>query len=203
MPNLIQALDISGAVFAFISTVYYVKADNLAWPTGLISSSFNIILFALTGIYGDMGCEVIYFVSMFYGWYFWTHSKGNQTERPITHLTRKQFFTLTTLALTGITLLSLFLWKYTNSQVPLWDASTTVLALSAQWMICRKIIQCWYLWFIVDALYIGLYFHKGIPAHGILFMVYLGLAIAGFLNWRRIRNQSAISEYDLPELNLR
>ncbi len=186
MTNLTHILDVSGAIFAFISTIYYIKADPLAWPTGLISSTFNIILFAITGIYGDMGCEIIYFISMFYGWFLWTHPRGEQAELPITNLTSLQFWTLGSIALTSMALLTLFLANYTNSQVPLWDASTTVLALTAQWMICKKIVECWYLWFIVDAMYIGLYFHKGIPAHGILYMIYLGLAIAGLINWRRL-----------------
>lgn len=186
MPNLTHALDIAGAVSAFISTIYYVKADIRAWPTGLVSCTFNIILFAMTGIYGDMGCEVVYFISMLYGWFLWTHPKENQTELPITHISSAQFWTLGSIAIASIFALALFLAKYTNSQVPLWDASTTVLALSAQWMTCKKIIECWCLWFIVDALCIGLYFHKGIPAHGVLFTIYLGLAITGFLNWRRL-----------------
>lgn len=191
MSNLIHSIDLSGAIFAFISTIYYVKADMLAWPMGLISSGLNIFLFAMTGIYGDMGCEMIYFISMLYGWYLWTHPRENQAEFPITNISSQQFWKLGSIAIISTFLLALFLAKYTNSQVPFWDASTTVLALTAQWMICKKIIECWYLWFIVDVMYIGLYFHKGIPAHGILFTIYLGLALAGLFNWRRLMNLSS------------
>lgn len=191
MTNFIHFLDISGAIFAFISTLYYVKADNLAWPTGLLSSGLNIILFAITRIYGDMGCEIIYFISMFYGWYLWTHPKTGQKELRISHLSISLFTILLSVALTSFMLLALFLAKFTNSQIPIWDASTTVLALTAQWMICKKIIECWYLWFVVDALYVGLYFYKGIPAHGILFMIYLCLAIIGLLNWRRLMERES------------
>lgn len=196
MSKLIHILDISGAILAFISTLYFVKADILAWPSGVISCMVDFTLFALTGIYGDMGLEVIYFISMFYGWYVWTHPKKNQQELPISSITNSQFWTLGSITLTSIALLTIFLGKFTNSQVPLWDASTTVLSIMAQWMICKKIIECWYVWFTVDFMYVGLYFHKGIPAHGILFMIYLGLAIAGFLNWRRLMGQSAKSQID-------
>ncbi|AAO91223.1 nicotinamide riboside transporter PnuC [Coxiella burnetii] len=186
MKFLLHALDISGAIFAFFSTVFYVKADKWAWPIGAIATALNIVLYGLTGIYGDMTLEGIYFLSMFYGWYQWTRGSLAIGELPISNLSWRLAVILSVLAAGGIWGVAELLKHFTNSQVPYLDAVTTVLSLIAQWMICKKIIQTWFLWFIVDAIYVGLYLYKGIPAHSILLVIYLGLAVAGYLRWQKL-----------------
>ncbi len=179
-------LDIIGAIFAFISTVYYIKADKLAWPFGLVAICINAFLYYQTGIYGDMSLEFIYFISTFYGWYQWTHGGNKRSELPIRNISPALTLKLIIIATVGITIAHFILVHYTNSKVPLLDATTTVLSLIAQWLICKKYIQCWFLWFIVDALYVGLYFYKGIPAHSVLLVVYLGMAVVGFMRWKKL-----------------
>ncbi len=133
-----------------------------------------------------MTLEGIYFLSMFYGWYQWTRGSFVIGEWPILNLSWRLPVILSVLAARGIFGVAELLKHFTNSQAPYLDSLTTVLSLIAQWMICRKIIQTWFLWFIVDAIYVGLYLYKGIPAHSILLVIYLGLAVAGYLRWRKL-----------------
>lgn len=184
--SFIHALDIIGSIFSLICTLYYVRANVLAWPTGLVASSLNIILYFYSGLYGDMSLEGFYFLSTFYGWYIWLRGGAHHQQREITRITAKHALILVLITVIGIEAVHFYLAHYTNSQVPYWDATTTVISLVAQWLICRKIIECWYLWFIVDAMYVGLYFYKGIDAHSILLVIYVGLAVAGYLRWRKL-----------------
>ena len=196
-----HSLDILGSIFALISTLYYIKADKLAWPIGLVAICINGILYFQTGIYGDMSLEGIYFVSTFYGWYQWSRGGNNHAELEITHLTKNNAFLLTTIAVISISNPAYTLIHFTNSQVPYWDATTTVLSLVAQWLICKKIIECWIMWFIVDALYVGLYIYKGIPAHSVLLIIYLGLAVAGYIRWYRLmKKESNYSDPVIPDI---
>ena len=182
-PILIHSLDIIGAVFSFISTLFYIRASTHAWPASLIAISINIALYMLTGLYADTLKEGIYWASCILGWYWWLHGGINKEKLAITKLTAKHGLVLSGVAGFSICLLAFALMHFTNSQVPYWDATTTVLSLIAQWLICRKIIACWILWFIVDALYTGLYFYKGLPAHGILLIVYTAMAVIGYVVW--------------------
>jgi len=167
--TLIHSFDIVGSIFSFLSTIYYIRAKNTAWPLALLAISVNLALYTLTGLYADAGKESIYLFFSLYGWYWWTHIGKNHNERHITNITATHALVLSGITGFSIYALSLFLLYFTNSQVPYWDAMTTVLSLAAQWLICRKIIQCWVLWFIVDAMYAGLYFYKGIPVHGFFY----------------------------------
>lgn len=178
-------LDTIGTIFGFISTICYIRVSSLAWPIGLIAIICDMILFLQKGIYGDLGLNGIYLIMTIYGWYNWKFGGENKSELPITNCSKNLWLSLSIISITGIILLALFLKFYTNSQVPILDAITTIISLVAQWLICRKIIQCWHLWFLVDALYVGLYLFKGIPAHALLNVVYLTMAITGYYSWKR------------------
>ena len=103
-----------------------------------------------------------------YGWYQWLYGGTNRSALPITTLNTKSTAILSIIATLSIAIVVLLLKFYTNSTVPYLDATTTVLSIVAQWLICRKIIQCWHMWFIIDSMYVGMYYYKGIPAHMLL-----------------------------------
>lgn len=184
-----NVLDFLGAFFAFVATIYYVRAHPGAWPISLSAIAVNIFLYWRKGLYGDTGLQLVYIAMIFYGWWQWLHgnkkNKKQHAELPITRGSSKTVFSLLLLSLLGVTAGSLMLRFFTDSQVPYWDATTTVLSLLGQWLMCRKIIETWVVWFVVDALFAGLYIYKGIPMHALLQLVYLGMAVAGYLNWAR------------------
>lgn len=183
--KMIETLDIIGASLAFISTIFYIRISILAWPISLISLCISLSLYWHKGIYGDMGLHIIYISMSIYGWYAWKFGGRKHSELPISSLTFSLTTKLALIATIGISALYFILSHYTNSQIPLWDATTTILSLIAEWMICRKIIQCWGLWFLMDASFVGIYFFKGLPAHAILNIVYVGMAVAGYWRWQR------------------
>lgn len=201
-PSIKYWLDIVGAVFSFASTLFYIKIDKRAWPIGLCAIGINIFLYYQTGIYGDMSLEIVYFVLTFYGWYQWMWGGGNHDNLPITHLTPKLGLLLSFIAGTGSWACAILLIKFTHSQVPYWDAITTVLSLIAQWMICKKILETWVVWLVVDAMYVGLYFNKALPFHSALLVIYCGLAIVGWWRWRKqcMQNQGRHILIDKPPL---
>lgn len=179
-------LDVVGALFSLISTYLFVTTHILAWPFGVIATLFNATLYYQTGIYGDASLELIYCASMFYGWYQWRYG-GEQSEGvPISTLTLSQAIPLLITASLGTTLLYYLLTHHTHSQLPLQDAITTTLSLLAQYLLCKKIIETWLLWFIVDALYIEIYFHQSLPFHTGLLVIYLGMVVMGYVQWKKL-----------------
>lgn len=186
--SALHTLDFWGSLLAFIATIYYVRAHIFAWLLSLAAISINVLLYWRKGIYGDMGLQFVYFGMIIYGWWQWLHGNKccNTAQRqalPISHIKPITALFLSIGGLLGIIGGSCVLRLYTNSQVPYWDAVTTVLSLTAQWLMCRKIIETWILWFVVDALYAGLYVYKGIPIHAVLQFIYLVMAFAGYINW--------------------
>ncbi|MFM8840893.1 MAG: nicotinamide mononucleotide transporter [bacterium] len=50
----------------------------------------------------------------------------------------------------------------------------------------RKRIQHWYMWILVDTLYIGLYIYKNLLLTAILYAIFLLMAIQGIIEWKKV-----------------
>ena len=75
---------------------------------------------------------------------------------------------------------------HTDADFPYWDATTTVLSVLAQYLMERRFLQSWLVWITVDVLAIGLYWQKDLTPTAALYVIFLGMAIAGYVSWRRV-----------------
>jgi nicotinamide mononucleotide transporter len=182
-------LDPIGASLSLLCTYYFTSARRSAWVLELLAITINAFLYWQTALYGAVIKDGIYFVSILYGWYQWSMVGVEGSLRPIRYLTLKELLNLSAMAAIGIFILFQCLSRFTQSDVPLWDAANTVLSLLAQYLLCIKAIECWILWFIVDISIALLQFYKEIPFHSAVHWLYLGLAVVGFIRWRRIYRQ--------------
>ncbi len=177
-----NTLDILGSSLGLLDTILLIRASIWAWPVGIAAILLNLVLYCHTALYADAALQVFYLSFYCYGWWYW--QRKSAAEITISNLNKQQLARLLMLIIFSSGVISFFLFYYTNSTTPLWDASTTVIALAAQWCTCRKMIENWLLWFVNDALYAGLYLHKSLPFHCLEHLLYLGFAVSGYLVWR-------------------
>ena len=61
-------------------SVYLSARENIwSWPTAIVNVGLYIIVFRRTGLYSDMGLQVVYLVLSIYGWYEWLYG-GKQSH---------------------------------------------------------------------------------------------------------------------------
>ncbi|HLD17234.1 MAG TPA: nicotinamide riboside transporter PnuC [Coxiellaceae bacterium] len=191
------SVDFISSCASLISTLFFARASQWGWPAGMVSTSVNAYLYYRIGLYGELGLEALYFLSMFYGWYEWRHGGRQHRALPIRYARPRLKILLVILGSVGIVICTLFLENMTDSKVPLWDGSTTAVSLIGQWLTCQKYMECWMVWFVVDALYLGLYVYKGVPFHALKMAVYLVIALMGYWCWRQLWiEQSSRSLYN-------
>ena len=182
------------AVVTGVLSVWFAKKENiLVYPTGIISVLIYVYILAHNKLYGDMGINAYYFILSVYGWYNWS-KKDN--EKQVIHISTSSitenafsFF----LFFLFFSILIFILKGYTDSDVPIIDSFTTALFFVAMILMARKKIENWIVWIIGDLISIPLYFYKGLVLTSIQFLVFLGLAIAGYLSWKNSmeeRNQN-------------
>jgi nicotinamide mononucleotide transporter len=75
--------------------------------------------------------------------------------------------------------------RFTEADMVWADSSITVLSLAAMWMTARKLIENWMVWLAVDVLATTVYLKKGINLYALLYFVYTGMAIAGWIAWKK------------------
>jgi nicotinamide mononucleotide transporter len=167
-----------------------VKENIWNWPTGIANNIFYVIVFLHTGLYGDAGLQFVYIAIAIYGWWNWLHGGAERSELRVRRASAGALIGYA--ALTGVATAALFslLHRYTNSTVPLSDAVTTALSLTAQYMMTRKILENWWFWITADVIYIVLYVYKGLLLTAVLYAIFLAMCIAGIKRWRLGLHQS-------------
>ncbi|HSN61004.1 MAG TPA: nicotinamide riboside transporter PnuC, partial [Ferruginibacter sp.] len=75
--------------------------------------------------------------------------------------------------------------KYTNSTVPLADAFASASAYTGMWLMAKKKIENWIWWIITNLASIPLYFIKGAVFTSFQYLVFLILAVLGYITWQK------------------
>jgi nicotinamide mononucleotide transporter len=181
-----------GTVSGFLCVYLAAKEHILNWPVAIISIIAYMVLFFQYKLYGDSALQLYFLITSIYGWYYWAKNRQGQ-EKPIVTLTKKEV-ALTTLSIIILSvLMGLFLDNYTDTNVPFADGFCTAMSFVAQIFLTRKILQNWILWIIVDICYIPLYLYKNLYLTSLLYALFLGLAVLGYINWEKTRKLSAVN----------
>jgi nicotinamide mononucleotide transporter len=182
------------AVIFGLGSVYYSMKENiLVFPTGIISTLIYVWICLQVKLYADMGINAYYFSMSIYGWYVWSNPKPGKTAVPITWLTTKGIFQ--SLVLWAISYLALYfvLIRFTDSDVPFWDAFTTASAFVGMWLMAKKKVENWIAWIITDLVSVPLYFYKGLVLTSFQFFVFTILAVLGLIAWIKAAKNYASS----------
>lgn len=174
------------AVVLGILSVYLTVKQNLwCWPTGIAMTILYVIIFFNAKLYSDTFENAVYIVLQIYGWYFWVYGGKKKNELQVTRLSNKKRKHW----MLGIIIISVIagylIDNYTDAELAYADALTTVMSLSAQWLMSKKKIENWFLWINVDVMALFIYTIKGLYMTTGLYAVFLWLAVAGLLSWKK------------------
>ena len=144
------------------------------------------IFSGLNHLYGDMANNAIYFVIGVIGFIRW----GREDKSKITAAGKAER-TIYTFIIIIATYVAFLILRRTDDPLPLIDAFTTVSSFVATYYMMMKKLDTWVIWFINDILYVVEYFMLPNQAIvlAILNIVWTGLAVYSFINWRRIMKQ--------------
>ena len=193
----IDPWELTGLIFGLLAVYLLIKENILTWPAGIIYCLVSFYIFWNAKLYQDFGLTAFFLVMNIYGWYEWANpkkTKKDSSELPITSLQPKTYLILTGIAVVYISVSGFFFSNYTDASLPYADATTTGLSLIAMWMTAKKKIENWILWFIVDVLATIIYFYKGIYFYSFLYLIYIVMAVSGYMNWKRIREKQVVAE---------
>lgn len=180
-------LDIIEIISLGLGILYVIllsKEVIWAWPVGILSSAFPIVLFWEAKLYNEIFLYLVYIILGLYGWYYWLVKRANKKELPIGKITGDQTIIFCFLGLTYTLRSGYIMSIYTTSDVAYLDAFTTGFGLIGTYMQAKKILENWILWFFLNLITSFLYFYKGLQIYFILYIIYATLSVLGYIQWR-------------------
>jgi nicotinamide mononucleotide transporter len=180
-------IEIIAATLGLVSIYLQIKQNIWYWPVSIVLVSLYIIVYISAKLYADMSLQVYYLVVCIYGWHYWLfgNRESKSKQLPVSFISFRLAFKLSLIAVGLFFFIAFILIRFTDSDVPYWDAFTTALSFIATWMLARKIIENWLIWIVVDSVSVGIYFYKQLYPTTILFAVLTILAIVGYYAWKK------------------
>jgi nicotinamide mononucleotide transporter len=185
-------VEVLAALVSIIYVILTIRQIIWLWLFGILSALLYAWVYAHSGFYAGMALQAYYAIISIYGWIHWTAgSKATNASGydkpglPVAGITRTQLVVLLSVWLLLWIGIGLILDKYTDSKIPYPDAFTAAGGIVATWMLARKILEQWLFWIVIDLVSIGLYVWQGLYPTAILFVVYVIMAILGYIEWKR------------------
>ncbi|MBN1199826.1 MAG: nicotinamide mononucleotide transporter [Bacteroidales bacterium] len=174
------------AVLCGLASVWFMKKEKiLVYPLGIVNVLIYVYICYTSKLYAYAGINVFYAMMSIYGWYNWLR-KNNQDERiGITRLKLTGILICLSLIAVFFFLVRFLLDRFTDSEIPSWDAVTTAIYIIAMWLLARKKIEHWILWITGDVISIGMFAWLNLYFSSFQFLVFTVIAIFGFIEWRR------------------
>lgn len=183
-----QALEIIGTLVGLVYLWLEYKASIWLWIASIIMPAIYIFVYYEAGLYADFGINIYYLGAAVYGWFVWKYGHKSQEEKelPITCMPKRSWLKLLVVFVVAQFVIAWMLINYTDSNVPWWDAFTTALSIIGMWMLARKYLEQWWVWFVVDVVCVGLYIYKELYFTAGLYGLYAIIAVFGWWNWKKL-----------------
>ncbi len=178
-------LELVSFALAVLTVWLNIRQNHWAWLFSILSSLLYAAVFADARLYGDAGLQFVFVAVSVWGWSQWL--RGGEDHRPlqVSRLAARGWTAMAVSWLAGWLLLSWFLQRYTDTDVPHMDGFLTAGSLVGQFLLSRKKLENWLVWIAVDVLYVGLYLYKHLTLTAMLYALFVFMAVAGWRSWRR------------------
>ena len=181
------------AVIMNITSVVYAKRNNiLVYPTGLIGTGIFVYILLNFSLLGDTIINGYFFSMSIYGWYFWSRKKDEIFINQVSNINRNEIKYLFILAVSSLIFIY-FVYDYFdkwNNWTAYLDNITTAIFFMAMWLMARRKIESWIFWIIGDLITVPLYFYKGLTISSIQYIIFLILAVLGYISWKKILDKN-------------
>ena len=184
------SLEILAVLFGIFSVIYAKKENILVFPLGIISTVLYVYICYQFTLYGDVIINIYYTLMSLYGWYLWRYKVGDQ---PLNITKSNMFDCFKAIGIfTSTTVFVIVVYLYFerfDRMTDYFDTFTTGIFFAAMWLMANKKIEHWLFWIVGNLISVPLYFVKGLGFSSLQFLVFLILAIQGYIQWKKHLNK--------------
>lgn len=198
--------EILGNAFGLACAYGGMRRVVWAWPVGIIGNALLFTVF-LGGVfhtpqdldlYGQAGRQVMFIAVSVYGWWRWSRTRaagrreaaGVDPSRSVVAAVRPRWATgrqRAAMAVFWVAGTVACAWAFTalGSWGPWADAWIFTGSMLATWGMARGLTEFWLVWIGVDIVGVPLLLAGGYYPSAVLYLVYAGFVIWGFVTWLR------------------
>ncbi len=177
------------AVLASLIGVWLgTTGKRIMWPWWGLSSALYGWLFLNYALYASAALQLVFIAAAIWGWFGWG-PKG-ATSKNLSWLQRVLIIVIG--AVTWLVITPLLISIGAAAAMP--DAFGLVFSVVAQILMVLEFRENWVVWLIVDAAYVALYWGQDLKFTSLLYVLFTGIALRGWINWRKLESESAGSK---------
>ena len=168
-----------------------------------VGYAYNVFLFVLfwrQHLYSAMLIQPVAFAINAFGHWRWTHPReGEKSTADSRKLKVRRLGARELLLALIIVAVAGSLWAFLLDRLPVWwptvfapdpspvlDSFLLMWTLLAQYLSAQKYLECWMVWWLVNAANIALYLSAGLVAMPVVSGVYLANGIWAFFTWKKL-----------------
>ncbi len=177
--------EVVAVILALAYLILAMKESIWCWPAAFVSSAIYMIIFWEVSLLMESVLSFYYIGMAVYGLWVWT--KGGSEHhgvKVVTWSAQKHFLIIVVTGIISI-IVGYMMANYTSASFPYLDAATTCFAVMTTYLVAQKVLENWLYWLVINSVSIYLYLNKGLILTSVLFVMYLGLAVVGYYQWRK------------------
>jgi nicotinamide mononucleotide transporter len=162
-----------------------VRRNLWCWLCAFASTAIYLVIFWRASLYMQTALQVFYLVMAGVGFYDWTRGRTSEGEVAIRAWSARQHVSAVVVVLVATVVNGWLLTRETHAIAPYLDSFVTWGSVITTWMVARRIIENWLYWVVVDGVAAYLYFTQQLYPTTVLFIIYVGIVIRGYVVWQR------------------
>lgn len=180
-------LELLAAGLGLVNIVLVVRRSVWNYPFGLAMVTLYGWIFAQPEVrlYSDVALQGFFFVVQLYGWWNWSASEARSGEVQVLSLGPGAQLAVGAGVLAATLAWGTGMARFTNASFPYLDAFIAMASVAAQILMARRFVENWVLWVAVDVVAIAVYASKQLPLTALLYAIFLGMSVWGWIGWRR------------------
>jgi len=181
----VSSVEIVAALLGVVNVLLVVRRSVWNYPFGLAMVTLYFFIFQDAKLYSDALLQIFFFVINVFGWWNWSRA-DKVDDRVAVGIMNNRARALWL----GGTIAAVLAWgtlmaRFTDAAAPFPDAAVAGISVAAQILLTLRRVESWILWIAVDVLAIGLFASRGLHVTAGLYVIFLVLAVAGLVEWRK------------------
>ena len=175
-------------IIAFVVSVLgvWLTTARSLWnyPFSLLSVAPYAVVFYQVRLYADMGLQAVFACTLLYGLWQWRRGRSAGGEVLVTRVRAVEVLASIVTGIGAAAVLGFLLNAHTDASLPWVDSALLAGSLVGSVWAARRNLESWWVWIIVDVLYVAVYVVKHLYLTAVLYGAFVVLAVLGLRRWQ-------------------